>query len=88
MNFDKNIFQIEITDFHKFSNGQTCLIGIASPKEHKIITSDCKAKIILDDNEEFSFNIIGQDIISRSIITNENGRKCVHLSFHFFIYHL
>ena len=67
-----NTFRIEITDFYKFSNGQTCLIGIADPKEHKVITSKCKAKIVVDNNKEFPLNIIGQDLISRSIKTESN----------------
>ena len=70
-NIDKNTFKIEVTDFHKFSNGQTCLIGTAFPKEHKVITSCCTAKIIME-GKEFPLNILGQDIISRRLITDKN----------------
>ena len=68
------IFRMFVTDYHKFSNGQTCLIGIAEPKEHKVITSDCTAKIIVESFGEFPLNILGQDIISRSAKTNENEK--------------
>jgi|SRR5271156_2922490 len=67
-----NTFRIEVTDFYKFSDGQLCLIGIADPKEHKVITSKCKAKIVVDNSEEFPLNIIGQDLISRSVKTEKN----------------
>ena len=67
MNIDNNAFKIVITDFHQFSNKQTCLVGKAFPKVHKVITSGCTAKIIMD-GKVFPLNILGQDIISRSAI--------------------
>lgn len=66
-----NMVIIELTDYHKFSSGQTCLIGTANPKEHKLITSNCIAKIIVDDELEIPLKIIGQDINVR----NDNNIK-------------
>ena len=68
------IFRMLVNDYHQFSNGQTCLIGTVEPKEHKIITSDCTAKIIVESLGEFPLNILGQDLISRSVKTNENEK--------------
>lgn len=69
-----NTVIIELTDYHKFSSGQTCLIGIANPKEHKLITSNCVAKIVIDNEFELPLNIIGQDINARNANTIQNDQ--------------
>lgn len=69
-----NTVIIHLTDYHKFSSGQTCLIGIASPKKHKLITSDCSAKIVVDGKLEFDLNIIGQDINATNTNTAKNNQ--------------
>lgn len=71
-----DMFRIVLTDFYKFSNGQTCLVGKAEPKEHKVITSKCKAKIVID-GKEFPLNIIGQDLISRTVKTDKNEQTII-----------
>ncbi len=67
-----NNVMIELTDYHKFASGQICLIGIANPKKHKLITSNCVARIVVDNELEIPLNIIGQDINSRNANTVKN----------------
>lgn len=72
-------YKVKLTlfDIFKFSNGQICLICDAEPANHRIITSDYVAKIVIQNIMERQLNIIGQDIFSRSKITERNSKTVI-----------